>query len=124
MALFVFQVLLAMLFIACLRCAGAFVFQILLAMLFIACLRRAGARPCVLLAARQVYLESFEKAKVCFGVATQHGPSLNEVGVKQWLHGPDTHSADHARIIGRLPGTDDNCLLATGLNSLGIQCGP
>ena len=44
--------------------------------------------------------------------------------MKQWLHGPDTHSADHAPIIGRLPGTDDNCLLATGLNSLGIQCGP
>ena len=39
------------------------------------------------------------------------------------LHGPDTHSVDHAPVLGRVPGAD-NAFVATGFNSQGIQCGP
>mmetsp|Transcript_32574 Transcript_32574/g.82059 ORF Transcript_32574/g.82059 Transcript_32574/m.82059 type:complete len:941 (-) Transcript_32574:76-2898(-) len=85
--------------------------------------RNANTVPMPRDAEHEVYEESFEKAGRWLEAAMEHVPSLNEVGLKQWLHGPDTHSADHSPIIGRMPGTD-NCFLATGFNSQGIQCGP
>lgn len=71
----------------------------------------------------EVYEESVEKAGRWLEAAMTHMPVLGEVGVKQWLHGPDTHSHDHSPLIGRLPGSD-NAYIATGFNSQGIQCGP
>ena len=50
-------------------------------------------------------------------------PELAEVGIKQWIHGPDTHSVDHDPIMGRAPHTN-NLFVATGFNSQGIQTGP
>lgn len=74
-------------------------------------------------AAHEVYPESMEKMGRWLEAAMDHVPALTEVGVKQWLHGPDTHSADHHPIIGKMPSSD-NCYIATGFNSQGIQCGP
>mmetsp|Transcript_166876 Transcript_166876/g.535669 ORF Transcript_166876/g.535669 Transcript_166876/m.535669 type:complete len:604 (-) Transcript_166876:365-2176(-) len=74
-------------------------------------------------AEHEVYQESMEKMGPWLEAAMEHFPVLKQVGVKQWLHGPDTHSVDHYPIVGRMPGTD-NCYLATGFNSQGIQCGP
>ena len=45
------------------------------------------------------------------------------VGVKSWVHGPDTHSVDHEPIMGRCLFTE-NVYVATGFNSQGIQLGP
>ena len=50
-------------------------------------------------------------------------PSLAQTGIKQMVHGPDTHSVDHEPVLGRAPETD-NLWVATGFNSLGIQLGP
>eukprot|EP00658_Telonema_sp_P-2_P061210 TRINITY_DN49946_c0_g1_i1.p1 TRINITY_DN49946_c0_g1~~TRINITY_DN49946_c0_g1_i1.p1 ORF type:complete len:311 (-),score=74.42 TRINITY_DN49946_c0_g1_i1:133-1065(-) len=44
-------------------------------------------------------------------------PSLTEVGIKGGIHGPDTHSADHEPIMGRLPMLQ-NAFVATGFLSL------
>jgi len=74
-------------------------------------------------AAHEIYDESFDKAGRWLEAAMSHVPALNEVGVKQWLHGPDTHSVDHNPLIGLVPGTE-NAYMATGFNSQGIQCGP
>lgn len=74
-------------------------------------------------AKNELYQESMEKAGEWMEHAMEDVPVLNEVGVKQWLHGPDTHSTDHMPLIGRIPGTE-NAYLSTGFNSLGIQLGP
>ena len=42
-----------------------------------------------------------------------HLPVLGTVGIKQWLHGPDTHSTDHSFLVGRLPGCS-NAYIGTG----------
>ena len=34
-------------------------------------------------------------------------PSLAECGIKQMVHGPDTHSVDHEPLLGRAPQTDN-----------------
>ena len=34
-------------------------------------------------------------------------PSLDECGIKQMVHGPDTHSVDHEPLLGRAPQTDN-----------------
>jgi len=74
-------------------------------------------------AENEIYEESFDKAGEWLEAAMNDVPILNEVGMKQWLHGPDTHSADHSPLIGRVPGSD-NVYVGTGFNSQGIQCGP
>ena len=50
-------------------------------------------------------------------------PSIAEVGLKTCIHGPDTHSADHAPIVGFVGDTVPNLLVGTGFNSQGIQAG-
>eukprot|EP00931_Biecheleriopsis_adriatica_P060267 TRINITY_DN36178_c0_g1_i2.p1 TRINITY_DN36178_c0_g1~~TRINITY_DN36178_c0_g1_i2.p1 ORF type:complete len:890 (+),score=151.57 TRINITY_DN36178_c0_g1_i2:131-2800(+) len=74
-------------------------------------------------AEHELYEESIDKAGKWLAAAMEHVPVLGEVGVKQWLHGPDTHSSDHMPLVGRLPGTD-NTYVAAGFNSQGIQLGP
>lgn len=85
--------------------------------------RNANVVPMPRDAKHEVYEESMEKMGRWLEAAMEHVPALNQVGVKQWLHGPDTHSPDHYPLIGRMPGTD-NCFVATGFNSQGIQCAP
>ncbi|KAF4661355.1 hypothetical protein FOZ61_003361 [Perkinsus olseni] len=70
----------------------------------------------------EVFPESIDKAGEWLEHALETVPALQEVGIKRWLHGPDTHSCDTAPIMGRLLGTD-NVHICTGFNSQGIQCG-
>lgn len=85
--------------------------------------RNANKVPMPRDAEHELYQESVDKAGRWLEACMEHCPSLTEVGIKQFLHGPDTHSVDHSPIIGRIPGSD-NVYVATGFNSQGIQCGP
>jgi len=74
-------------------------------------------------AENELYDDSVDKAGPALEAAMKLVPSLASVGVKQFLHGPDCHSADHEPIMGRAPGTA-NVFVAAGFNSQGIQTGP
>ena len=71
----------------------------------------------------ELYEQSMDKLEAGLGAAIELLPALAEVGIKQWVHGPDTHSCDHEPVLGRAPFTD-NVFVATGFNSQGIQTGP
>lgn len=47
-------------------------------------------------------------------------PGIENIGVKSWVHGPDTHSVDHYPIMGPASAVP-NLFVATGFNSQGIQ---
>eukprot|EP01062_Namystynia_karyoxenos_P018222 TRINITY_DN16773_c0_g1_i1.p1 TRINITY_DN16773_c0_g1~~TRINITY_DN16773_c0_g1_i1.p1 ORF type:complete len:885 (+),score=248.32 TRINITY_DN16773_c0_g1_i1:105-2759(+) len=49
-------------------------------------------------------------------------PALQETGIKRYVHGPDSSSADHAFILGPLP-MFANTVIAAGMNSMGIGSG-
>ncbi len=74
-------------------------------------------------AADELYEESLDKLALGLESAMELAPQLGEVGIKQWVHGPDTHSVDHDPILGRAPFFN-NLFVATGFNSQGIQTGP
>jgi hypothetical protein len=74
-------------------------------------------------AENELYDDSVDKASDSLESALELVPSLGKAGVKQFLHGPDCHSADHEPIMGRAPGTA-NLYVASGFNSQGIQTGP
>lgn len=74
-------------------------------------------------AADELYEESFDKVGDGLDAAMALIPPLAETGIKQWVHGPDTHSCDHDPIMGRAESTT-NLYVATGFNSQGIQTGP
>lgn len=85
--------------------------------------RNSNAIPMAREAEHEVYPESIDKAGPWLDFALDDVPSLGGLGIKEWLHGPDTHSCDHSPLIGLIPGAD-NSYVATGFNSQGIQCGP
>jgi len=85
--------------------------------------RNSNAVPMPKEAEHELYEESFEKGGRWLEAAMGHVPVLGNVGIKQWLHGPDTHSPDHSFLVGRLPGCC-NAYIGTGFNSQGIQTGP
>lgn len=85
--------------------------------------RNSNAVPMAHTAEHEVYEESIEKAGTWLEYCMEDVPLLTEVGIKEYLHGPDTHSPDHSFIIGAMPGAA-NVHVATGFNSQGIQCGP
>ncbi|CAD7937733.1 unnamed protein product [Amoebophrya sp. A25] len=74
-------------------------------------------------ASHELFEESLEKAGPEFEDAVNQFPVLQETEIKQWLHGPDTHTPDHSILVGPLIGLD-NAFSAGGFNSQGIQCGP
>ena len=74
-------------------------------------------------AENELYEESMLKGEQGFEAALALCPDLNTVGIKSWVHGPDTHSVDHEPIMGRCLFTE-NAYVATGFNSQGIQLGP
>eukprot|EP00392_Amoebophrya_sp_AT5.2_P006098 g6108.t1 len=74
-------------------------------------------------AEHELYEESLEKAGPEFELALEAFPVLGNTEIKQWLHGPDTHTPDHGFLLGPLIGID-NCFSAGGFNSQGIQTGP
>ncbi|CAD7960099.1 unnamed protein product [Amoebophrya sp. A120] len=76
-------------------------------------------------ASHEVFEESLDKAEQGgeFSAALEAFPVLQETEIKQWLHGPDTHTPDHGFLLGPLVGLD-NCFSAGGFNSQGIQTGP
>ena len=74
-------------------------------------------------ASHELYEASTDKMEAGLLSAMSLIPQLGDVGIKQMVHGPDTHSVDHEPVLGRAAGTD-NLWIATGLNSLGIQTGP
>ena len=74
-------------------------------------------------AENELYEEDYEKSAHSFEAALQLCPDLQHVGIKAFVHGPDTHSVDHEPIMGRCAFTE-NVYVATGFNSQGIQLGP
>lgn len=74
-------------------------------------------------ASHEVYEQDFDKFGPHFEFALDVFPALQTVGLKDTLHGPDTHSVDHECILGRLWGFD-NAFVASGFNSQGIQTAP
>jgi glycine cleavage system aminomethyltransferase T len=68
----------------------------------------------------EIFEEDIEKAGAWFENCLEAVPVLQETGIKSWLHGPDSHSGDHAFNIGRLWHLD-NSYVACGFNSQGIQ---
>ena len=74
-------------------------------------------------ASHELYTGTTDKMESGLMAAMGLVPALAEQGIKQLLHGPDTHSVDHEPLLGRAPRTD-NLWVATGFNSLGIQLGP
>jgi len=71
----------------------------------------------------ELYDESIAKLENGLEAALELVPALAQAGIKQWVHGPDTHSVDHEPILGRAAFTH-NLYVATGFNSQGIQTGP
>ena len=58
-------------------------------------------------AEHELYQDDADTTAEWMEAAMDHVLSFSSVGVEQWLHGPDTHSADHSPIIGRVPGVEN-----------------
>ena len=74
-------------------------------------------------AENELYEENYDKGTNSFEAVLKLCPELNNVGIKTFVHGPDTHSVDHEPLMGRCAFTK-NVYVATGFNSQGIQLGP
>jgi len=85
--------------------------------------RNAGEVLVPATASHELYDDADEKVEDALMNAMGLCPALANCGIKQNVHGPDTHSVDHEPLLGRAPFTD-NVWVATGFNSLGIQTGP
>eukprot|EP01064_Diplonema_japonicum_P038140 TRINITY_DN913_c0_g2_i1.p1 TRINITY_DN913_c0_g2~~TRINITY_DN913_c0_g2_i1.p1 ORF type:complete len:863 (+),score=208.61 TRINITY_DN913_c0_g2_i1:72-2660(+) len=71
---------------------------------------------------RELYEEDMDKSEEGLMGAMECMPVLEETGIKSFVHGADTHSADHLPVLGRIPSTE-NVYVASGFNSQGIQLG-
>jgi len=70
----------------------------------------------------ELFEDDYDKSGIGLEAALELIPELQNTGIKQWLHGPDSHAIDHGAIMGRFPNKD-NLYVASGFNSQGIQSG-